>query len=80
MIEMAYMIWDTMNDKPAEMDRENHFEMRADAETTLAEMILDDATEYCKPGNQTFTALAPFDDMDDSDIADSSDEFEIRRI
>ena len=76
MIEMAYMIWDTMNDQPAEMDNENHFEMRADAETALAEI----ATEYCKPGDQTFAALAPFDDMDDSDIADSSDEFEIRRI
>ena len=79
-MKMAYMIWDAMNDQPAEMDRENHFEMRADAESALAEMILDDATEYCKPGSEMDAALATFEGMYDSDIADDSDEFEIRRI
>ena len=80
MIEMAYMIWDMMNDKPAEMDRENHFDMRADAESALASIILKEATEYCKPGSEMDAALAPFEGMYDSDIADDSDDYEIRRI
>ena len=74
MIEMAYMIWDMQNDKPAEMDEENKFERRADAEATVAETFIDNS------GSSLQSALMGVRDSSLAKLAEKIDYLEIRTI
>ena len=75
-MKMAYMIWDMQNDKPVEMDDENKFERKADAEATVAEAFIDNS----KDRSTLQSALMGVRDSSLAEFAEKIDYLEIRAI